>query len=275
MLSRIRSRLTYSNVVASMALFIALGGVSYAAVTLPRNSVGTAQIKRNAVTGSKVKNSSLTGGDVKNSSLTGGDVKNSSLTGGDVKNSSLRGGDVRDSSLTGSDVKDGSLTAKDFSGSVQGAQGPQGPQGAQGAKGDSGVPGPVTGDLPRGTTLRGIYTLTLPGGAQTGQAWTQISFGLRLSDEPTPHIVPRGGPKPAECQGTVYLPEALPGHLCLYRQLETGLDAPTVWRLASTGAPDALTAHGGSAGRTGAYVRAFPSGAVDHNARGSWAVTAP
>ena len=73
MLRRIRNRLTYANVVSSMALFVALGGVSYAAVKLPKNSVGPTQIKKNAVTGSKVRNSSLTGSDVRNSSLRGAD----------------------------------------------------------------------------------------------------------------------------------------------------------------------------------------------------------
>jgi hypothetical protein len=43
------SKLTYANVVATLALFIALGGVSYAAVQLPANSVGSAQIKTGAV----------------------------------------------------------------------------------------------------------------------------------------------------------------------------------------------------------------------------------
>lgn len=75
MLDGIRSRLTYANVMATVAVFIALGGVSYAAVTLPKNSVGGAQIKRNAVTGSDVRNSSLTGADVKNASLTASDFK--------------------------------------------------------------------------------------------------------------------------------------------------------------------------------------------------------
>jgi hypothetical protein len=42
-----------------LALFVALGGTSYAAVRLPANSVGTKQIKRNAVTSAKVKNGSL------------------------------------------------------------------------------------------------------------------------------------------------------------------------------------------------------------------------
>jgi hypothetical protein len=41
--------MTYANVVASIALFLALGGVSYAAATLPKNSVGNKQIKKNAV----------------------------------------------------------------------------------------------------------------------------------------------------------------------------------------------------------------------------------
>lgn len=48
-------------VVACIALAVALGGTSYAAIKLPRNSVGTAQLKRGAVTGIKVKRNSLTG----------------------------------------------------------------------------------------------------------------------------------------------------------------------------------------------------------------------
>lgn len=54
------SRLSYSNVVATLALFVALGGTSYAAVKLPKNSVGSTQLRANAVTGAKVKNRSLT-----------------------------------------------------------------------------------------------------------------------------------------------------------------------------------------------------------------------
>jgi hypothetical protein len=50
MLRRLRNHLSYANVVASLALFIALGGASYAAFHLPAASVGTAQIKNHAVT---------------------------------------------------------------------------------------------------------------------------------------------------------------------------------------------------------------------------------
>ncbi len=38
-------RLTYSNVTASIALFVALGGTSYAVTQLPRNSVGSTQVR--------------------------------------------------------------------------------------------------------------------------------------------------------------------------------------------------------------------------------------
>jgi hypothetical protein len=51
--------------VALLALFVAMGGVGYAALKLPKNSVGTKQIKTNAVTSAKVKNGSLTVNDVK------------------------------------------------------------------------------------------------------------------------------------------------------------------------------------------------------------------
>jgi hypothetical protein len=62
-LARFRSRLTYANVIASLALFVALGGVSWAAVSLPADSVGKRQLKRNAVTSEKVANGSLKAAD--------------------------------------------------------------------------------------------------------------------------------------------------------------------------------------------------------------------
>jgi hypothetical protein len=55
----------HTTVVAYLALFVALGGTSYAAVKLPKNSVGSSQIKKNAVSSSKVKNGSLTQSDFK------------------------------------------------------------------------------------------------------------------------------------------------------------------------------------------------------------------
>jgi hypothetical protein len=47
------------NAISYLALFVALGGTSYAVATLPVHSVGTKQLKKNAVVSSKVKDGSL------------------------------------------------------------------------------------------------------------------------------------------------------------------------------------------------------------------------
>jgi hypothetical protein len=57
--------------VALIALFVALGGSSYAALKLPKNSVGNKQIKNNAVTAGKVKNGTLSTSDFSAKSRSG------------------------------------------------------------------------------------------------------------------------------------------------------------------------------------------------------------
>lgn len=52
-----------ATLIAFVALLVALGGTSYAAITLPANSVGGQQLKKNAVTGTKVKDRSLKAAD--------------------------------------------------------------------------------------------------------------------------------------------------------------------------------------------------------------------
>src|SRR3954453_17015317 len=64
MLHRLLNRLTYANVVATLALFIALGGTSYAALKLPKNSVGSTQIKTGAVHTGEIANRTIRLGDV-------------------------------------------------------------------------------------------------------------------------------------------------------------------------------------------------------------------
>jgi hypothetical protein len=52
-------RASFANVTSCLALFVALGGVSYAAVELPRNSVGAKQIVQGSIDNSKIKKGSL------------------------------------------------------------------------------------------------------------------------------------------------------------------------------------------------------------------------
>jgi len=73
-MEKLRPKLTYANVIATLALFLALGGgAAYAATNLGKNSVGTKQLKKNAVIGAKVKDGSLSVGDFKAGQLPAGE----------------------------------------------------------------------------------------------------------------------------------------------------------------------------------------------------------
>jgi hypothetical protein len=75
--------------VALLALFVALGGTSYAAVKLPRNSVGTQQLKNGGVRAADVGSTAITTPKLKNGAVTGAKVAGDSLTGVNVLESSL------------------------------------------------------------------------------------------------------------------------------------------------------------------------------------------
>src|ERR1700753_1998593 len=62
-MKRFRPRLTYANVIASLALFIALGGAA-AAAGLAKNSVGKAQLKKGAVTSKALATQAVTAGKI-------------------------------------------------------------------------------------------------------------------------------------------------------------------------------------------------------------------
>jgi hypothetical protein len=66
-------------VVALIALVVAMAGTGYAAMKLPKSSVGAKQLKKNAVTGAKVKKNAITGAKVKDGSLSGADIDVGSL----------------------------------------------------------------------------------------------------------------------------------------------------------------------------------------------------
>jgi len=229
--------------VGYMALFVALGGVSYAAIILPANSVGSKQIKRGA-------------------------VKNS-----DLGKSAVTTGKVKDGSLLSIDFKPGQLMA-----GAPGAMGPQGPQGLKGDKGDSGTngtngtdgaagpAGPFPDALPSGKTIRGEYAAS--GDRDTGEAplaYGAVPFVFTLPAAPAAHYMTVGSTT-ANCPGIVGgLAQAAPGHACLY---EAG----------SFGSPAVQLCSGNSCGltfgRTGGWVRVAPSTDGTFGVRGYWAATA-
>jgi hypothetical protein len=79
MLRLLASRLSYANVMSTIAVFVALGGGAYAAFKLPSNSVGTKQIKNGAVSSRKLARGAVTASKVAKGSLTGTQIRSSTL----------------------------------------------------------------------------------------------------------------------------------------------------------------------------------------------------
>jgi hypothetical protein len=137
-MARLRT-LRYADVMATFAAFVALGGVGYAAVKLPANSVGSKQIKKNAVRSADVKNGTLKTADF------GDGVLPEGTSGSDGSDGS--------SGSDGSDGTDGS----------DGLMGPPGPQGPEGPRGLQGLPGPTGPQGPAGTARAyGVVDPTCP-----------------------------------------------------------------------------------------------------------------
>jgi hypothetical protein len=212
------------NAVGYLALFVALGGTSYAAIKLPANSVGTKQVRKGAVTLRMLAPSARV---------------------------ALR------SSGTGN--------------GPAGPAGPQGQTGQQGPKGEvgpAGPAGPLTTTLPSGQTLRGVYN-NLDIATAAGQSvQTAISFGFTLPTAPTVHWIASGKSAPAACPGNAKLPQASPGHLCVYESDHANNDAINTFPIDS---------HGGAftAERFGFGVSTRSAGSGEFWSRGTWAVTAP
>jgi hypothetical protein len=81
-LKQIRKRLTYANVMSSIAVFLVLGGAAVAATQLPKNSVGAKQLKKEAVTKAKIKNDAVDSAKVKPGSLLSSDFQAGQLPAG-------------------------------------------------------------------------------------------------------------------------------------------------------------------------------------------------
>jgi hypothetical protein len=144
-----------------------------------------------------------------------------------------------------------------------GARGERGPEGPQGPKGETGSPWTAGGFLPSGETLGGTWVAgagpgVLPG--PLGIAASPISFGLPIPGVPTVKIVKKdqeGIENATECPGSIFVPKAAKGVLCLY----TAEEAAGMTFLSATPSPyGAVVTFSGTPGTGNAGV---------------WAVTAP
>jgi hypothetical protein len=92
MASKLKSNLSYANVMATIAVFLALAGVAGAAsALLPKNSVSSKTIKNGQVKVVDLHNGAVTAKKLATDAVTGAAVKDDSLTGADIDESSLKG----------------------------------------------------------------------------------------------------------------------------------------------------------------------------------------
>jgi hypothetical protein len=96
---QIRRRLTYANVMSSIAIFVVLGGAAVAATQLPKNSVGSKQLKKKAVTAAKIKKNAVTAAKIKKDAVTAAKIKAGAVDGSKIADGSVTGADINAGSV--------------------------------------------------------------------------------------------------------------------------------------------------------------------------------
>jgi hypothetical protein len=120
-LKQISKRLSYANVVSTLALFLAIGGATaYAVNQLPPKSIGAKQLRPGAVTADKIRKHAVTApkieaGAIKNGKIAGGAVKEAKLANGSVSNTKLANEAVstekiKGDAVTGAQISESTLS---------------------------------------------------------------------------------------------------------------------------------------------------------------------
>jgi hypothetical protein len=146
----------------------------------------------------------------------------------------------------------------------RGLPGAEGPTGSAGAAGAAGPPGEFSGALASGRTLRGVFGASSSGGI----GYSSISFdGYTLPAGVAINFIEVEAAVPPACAGgTVELPQALPGNLCIFVAFDKSLAA---------GAFDPATESPTTSGRGGVIVFSESQSGQKSDTEGSWAMTAP
>jgi hypothetical protein len=188
-LQKIRARITSAHVIAMIALFVALSGSSYAAVTIRAN-----QIANNSIPGSKLKANSIPANRLKNNSIPGTKLRNNTISRAKLRSNALNptvgGGNVETQSdeggtgATGARGPQGPSGARGFTGATgpAGPAGPAGPQGGQGAAGDSaGIvrPPAIVGALDENGNSAGAVVAACPAEAPSAVGGNYVGAGIR------------------------------------------------------------------------------------------------
>jgi hypothetical protein len=93
---RFRKRLSFANVASALALFIALGGTSYAAVTLPANSVGRTQIRSSGVGQSEIAPNAVGRSEIRRGGVAQNELRDASVGPGEIRDGRISPADLSD-----------------------------------------------------------------------------------------------------------------------------------------------------------------------------------
>jgi hypothetical protein len=141
-----------------------------------------------------------------------------------------------------------------------GATGAPGPKGDRGERGEQGEPGPLIQTLPSGKTERGDYGFAGTRAMTGFSPAIAVSYPIPLSFQPSLNIVKTTGPPTASCPGSVQMPSAVAGSLCVYEEREDV-------NISIENVP--------AEGHFGFLLLSGASPGENFEVHGTWAVTAP
>jgi hypothetical protein len=98
--STVKPRLSFANVTSMLALFVALGGTSYAAVTLSANSVNKTHLRTNSVGKSEIRARAVGRSEAASNSIGASELRTSAVGSNDVKDETLGVNDLAPAART-------------------------------------------------------------------------------------------------------------------------------------------------------------------------------
>jgi len=108
-----KRKLSYANVVSTLALFVALTGASaYAANQLAAKSVGEAQLRPGAVTADKIRKNAVTAPKIKEGAIKQGKIAGGSITAAKMTLNSVTSGSLAANSVTNEKIAPDAVTGE-------------------------------------------------------------------------------------------------------------------------------------------------------------------
>lgn len=263
---KLRPKLTYSNVIATIALFLALGGAAIAA-SLPKNSVGTKQLKRGAVTTGKLGKGAVRAGKLAPKSVVAGKLGANAVLPGNIVNGAITTAKIGNGAVIAASIKNGVVTTNKLANeAVTAAKLGKGAVTPAKLSDDF---GPLLGTLKGGQTLRGVFDLGSVAAAAGDSTRSAVSYQFPLLGAPAVTVL-LPGQTTANCGGlgggANQTPQATPGNLCIYATEAVNLEDGAA----------GLAAENNTRLGFGLVAKAKEGGAgKSFHALGQWAVTAP